>query len=267
MASVEKRIERVAEKLADLPPESAYSPKQLEARRMWAAGFILEDIAEHFGIARTTAAQWINDPTGEKNEERKRRYHGICCDCGGETNGAAGGFSKTPKRCRSCSVQHQRANAKWTRATIIDAIQRWAALHGKPPTATAWNVAMKGRSKLDAERFAAGNYPHLYTVQRNFPSWSAAIEAAGFERSNRGGNQKGPNSLTPEIIQHTRELSDLYGRAEAARRLGISPTAVSKRLKKGTTRNMAKAVTPDEILDREIDHRRARVTTLRARID
>jgi len=67
---------------------------------------------------------------------------------------------------------------------VIDAIQRFAAIHGRPPKARDWHT-----------RDPVNNYPACSTVYRtNHPSnrsapfacWADAIEAAGFPRPTRG---------------------------------------------------------------------------------
>lgn len=66
---------------------------------------------------------------------------------------------------------------KWPRQAIIEAIRRWALEHGAPPTNDQWVKGALGR-------------PTASTVAKEFGSWSAAIEAAGFDRPVRGGNNR-----------------------------------------------------------------------------
>lgn len=66
---------------------------------------------------------------------------------------------------------------KWTKETVIKAIQDWAAEHGRPPTSPEWHNASPD-----------GKYPCFRSVYgpeaegRPFPKWADAIEAAGFPR-------------------------------------------------------------------------------------
>lgn len=69
-------------------------------------------------------AKWCSDRC------RKRQYSTPCIDCGAPTNGSDGNGAKSPKRCALCDHVYRKANAIWTRETIIAAIQRWAAEHG-----------------------------------------------------------------------------------------------------------------------------------------
>lgn len=55
---------------------------------------------------------------------------------------------------------------EWTRDAIVEALQRWAEEHGRPPTQTDWNIA-------------GAYYPRARLVARRFGTWSAALSAAG----------------------------------------------------------------------------------------
>jgi hypothetical protein len=57
---------------------------------------------------------------------------------------------------------------RWERETIIEALQRFVAEQGRPPTAADW-------SRRDPE----GRWPSARTVSDRFGSWRAASEAAG----------------------------------------------------------------------------------------
>lgn len=99
---------------------------------------------------------------------RKYQYGGTCRDCGGHTDGG-NGRALAAVRCAACDRVHRAANRRWTDDAIIDAIRRWNDVHGRPPGATQWARATRGR-----------DYPSLGIVQRSFGTWNAAIAAAGF---------------------------------------------------------------------------------------
>ena len=64
------------------------------------------------------------------------------------------------------------SNKYWTRDRITEAIQEWAAQHGQQPSASEWrHVSVRNKN---------GRYPSVRTVQREFDSWSIAIDSAGF---------------------------------------------------------------------------------------
>lgn len=64
----------------------------------------------------------------------------------------------------------------WTREHVVDAIQRWTALHGRAPGAREWRAAAPG-------------FPSSVTVRERFGTFEAARQAAGvtFLRSNQVG--------------------------------------------------------------------------------
>lgn len=77
---------------------------------------------------------------------------------------------------------------RWGRDEIIEAIRRFAAEHGRPPTTTDWKVPKSER----------GDYPHATLIYRTrshpsrpFELWSDAIVAAGFPRPHRSGPRPG----------------------------------------------------------------------------
>jgi hypothetical protein len=79
--------------------------------------------------------------------------------------------------------------ARWTRESVIVAIQEFHRRYGRPPASTDWNVAhAKALGHPEkVERFYADNcYPHANVVYGGkyglFDSWADAIEAAGLPR-------------------------------------------------------------------------------------
>lgn len=82
-----------------------------------------------------------------------------------------------------------RVRRRWTRETMIAAIQRFATRYGRPPGAADFNPAMVRAAGHDwrAERFYAdADYPTVPSVAREFGSWADAVEAAGFPRPGYG---------------------------------------------------------------------------------
>lgn len=61
----------------------------------------------------------------------------------------------------------------WTAARILVAMRSWSASYGHPPTYEEW-------------RASGSWWPCTSTVMRYFPTWSAAIEAAGLEPLGQG---------------------------------------------------------------------------------
>lgn len=61
---------------------------------------------------------------------------------------------------------HGRTNRPWSRAALIGALQAWADMHGRSPTAMDW-----GR--------AANNHPQARTLLTRFATWNGALRKAG----------------------------------------------------------------------------------------
>lgn len=77
----------------------------------------------------------------------------------------------------AAGLEVRRPASDVAKARIISAIRRFADEHGRPPTCREWK-----RSERD--------HPSSTTVRDRFGSWSAAIEAAGFEPLKRGGHTR-----------------------------------------------------------------------------
>jgi transposase len=153
------------------------------------------DVAESLGIARSTVYQHLSDPTGDAARRRKAKRQNHCVDCGRRTN--TDGSLTPPLRCQACDLQRRRDGARWNRATVIDAIQRWAACHdGRPPTTTEW-VSGAGPT-YPATSAVAGLFGGLFTD---------ALRAAGYE----------PRT-TPEMIARCGRKLGAEGRLERLRR-------------------------------------------------
>lgn len=120
---------------------------------------------------------------------RKSQYDKACSDCGARIDGTTPGGASG--RCRVCAGAERSRRA---RERHIDAIQRWATLHGEPPSSADWcwqNARFKlkdeGRA-LRAEAALREGWPSSQGVIAAFGSWNAAIEAAGFRpRAPHGG--------------------------------------------------------------------------------
>lgn len=85
-------------------------------------------------------------------------------------------------------VETVAARRQWTRETIVEAIQKFAAEHGRPPKADEWV-----RSSLDN--------PTQSTVYLKFGNWGDAIVAAGFERPVRGGKRGNANAAKRSSVR------------------------------------------------------------------
>jgi hypothetical protein len=105
---------------------------------------------------------------------RKRTlYGGICASCGAPTHGD--GLVSVARHCLRCARAQAHANRRWTPETVIAALHRSAQETGESPSATRW---LRG----DRPDYA----PSVGVVQREFGSWSAALEAAGLPQRPAG---------------------------------------------------------------------------------
>lgn len=60
----------------------------------------------------------------------------------------------------------------WTAEAILEAMERWHAQYGKPPTSYDWNVTLSRHPRTELL-----NYPASSTVANVFGGWGAAREA------------------------------------------------------------------------------------------
>lgn len=174
------------------------------ASNLRAVGLSVREIATELEISRSYAADLLSDPDRSKAKARRERYGGRCVDCGAKTDGS-NGRRLAPKRCASCTARFLSDNRYWNQDRVLAAIRRFAAEHGRPPVATEWLTGKHGRK--------GDGYPHVPTVIREFGSWAAAIEAAGFPRPSVGhnsrGKKNGPRIRTEELIQRILDASEV----------------------------------------------------------
>lgn len=149
-----------------------------EAARLRATGMVLREIAERMGISASYAQELVADPSGEAKQERKRRYDGVCVDCGGRVSGTDPARAAPLHRCVPCRRRFEHESRYWTPERVIAAIQEHA---------------------IDGEAPTASDVGSLRTMAvREFGAWSAACEAAGLGSRRPGGSQ--PRRWTRERI-------------------------------------------------------------------
>lgn len=149
------------------------------AQALRAEGKLQREIAVILGVSRSYAgALSSNDPLGEQQRQRRTRYQGVCIDCGGPTDGS-NGFAAAPERCELC---YRITTKVWTREAVIEAIQRFAVEHDRPPYSSDWNHRGRGQG------YPSAGCVYYSTGNRSAPfaTWADAIEAAGFPRPRTG---------------------------------------------------------------------------------
>lgn len=254
---VHRRLDRYPEAIR-LVDEGKARPQVVEVVEILRKGLNGLEIAELLGLGKSTIYQRLSDPTDEKNHNRKLNNHGGTCEnCGGRTSYGKAGEGP----CRFCHECQGKGYAFWTKEKLIEAIQRWARLYGKPPSASEWNSALRPHPD-----YSSGDWPAWNTVAYYFGSWSAGIEAAGFEPHRMGGHPRVP--CTQEELAETASLVDSLGLKEAAERLGLTTWGVERRLAKHKGRNqMGAPLTAQAVIDREIEKADVRIERLREDIE
>lgn len=185
-----------------------------DAQRLRAQGLSITQVAAELGLSRSFTGSLLYDHDGAKERERKRRYAGVCEQCGARTDGS-NGRAKAPSLCAACSVRRQHEERFWTRDAIVDCIQAFAEMYGRPPTAPDWNpsfAAARGDTERAARFREDGAWPFVSVVVREFGSWAAAIEAAGFPRPLVGRYERTPETRAKASASHRGRPSALRGR-------------------------------------------------------
>jgi HNH endonuclease len=161
--------------MALTPEQEAY------VRRMYVPGvFGGPQVAKELGISQRQVYNIVSPGYEVRSRASasawKKRQRGKCEICGAKTSYSGRDGHRTSRWCRDCAAEQ---NRKWTRGQIVEAIQEWAKRRGKPPVATEWR-----RTIVDPDGYVFPTSSMLYQsrLEPLFPSWAAAIEAAGFPR-------------------------------------------------------------------------------------
>lgn len=176
-------------------------------------GLLLREIAERMGVAERTVSEWLSDPDGAKLKARRDSYRGTCVDCGARTNGSSG--RDAPERCNHCFSTLRHEERYWTPDRVVEAIRAYVERHGRVPGAAPETPV--------AQR---NGVPHSVVVAREFGSWNAAIEAAGFEAVPRGRREP-PSSYAVRVAEVVRLYGEGLSLAETGRRVGMSAQGVT----------------------------------------
>lgn len=134
-------------------------------------GLSITAIAREMGISVSYAGELLVDPTGEQAKARKAKY------------------KKPGKRKR-------KSRRKFTRELVIEAIQEWDNIHGRPPYSHEW------ARNTDLPDWV----PSIGTVYNLFGKggWNKAMEAAGFtprkaEPPEWTHTYDKPNPMNPDV--------------------------------------------------------------------
>jgi hypothetical protein len=108
-----------------------------------------------------------------------------------------------------------RRASRYSRAEIVRAIQVWAEQYGEPPAMIDWDPARARRlgHAWRAERFDADQWPSARMVSGHFPSFNAAVEAAGLQPrrtpTRLRPNLAGSSAILEAIVEWTRRYGDV----------------------------------------------------------
>jgi DNA-binding CsgD family transcriptional regulator len=201
-----------------------------EAAKLRAQGLVGRQIAERLHVSQSYAYELLEDPTGELNRERKKKYNGTCESCGAPASYGHSGLA----RCRVCYEDDIKI---WTQDAIVCAIQEWADEHGGiPPSAMDWNPQMAishGRPEKAEKFYADGHWPNVKSAQEQFGSWNAAIAAAGLEPRRIGCYGRPGEFLTDSDRLRIAEMYvEGISASAVAAEFGISPRTVTRTLAK-----------------------------------
>jgi hypothetical protein len=119
---------------------------------------------------------------------------------------------RRPSSVRSAPSVPFRRKPQYTSEEIVEAIRRWAAEYGEPPTLADWEPSRARRLGQDwrAERYQAGSWPSVRMARRHFSTFGDAIAEAGFPRPRRRGT-KARLSGPEEVLRAIREWTTRYG--------------------------------------------------------
>lgn len=166
-----------------ITPSKPFSRKQKArvARELRKKGVSYAEIAAALGISAGYVYELTRDPDGSKSKRRRQARARPCADCGEPTSG----HSYT--RCAACAG---RLRQRWSKETIVAAIQTYAKEFGKVPSVPDFAICDRSR------------FPTPRTVQVVFGSWSAAIEAAGFTPRTRNSPNKTAVLVEEALLRH-----------------------------------------------------------------
>jgi hypothetical protein len=132
------------------------------ARRLAAAGWATSGIAELLGVSRSSVHNYLNA--------------GSCPDCGGPVT------NPTARRCSACAAPQPTVPRVWTREAVREAIQRWYAQFGEPPTYRDWTPSRTAPGRWDADNPRWPSAAIVCDLYRDEPEpWNAALADAGVQ--------------------------------------------------------------------------------------
>jgi Homing endonuclease associated repeat len=159
-------------------------------------GLFDREIAARLGISRSYAHGLRTDPSGEDAKRRKDSYRRPCPKCGRLMTGSDGRGASAPALCLRCTAEEKSEGREWTAGKVLEAIRRWAETRGEAPVSSEWQATTTAQ-RTDPDGF---RYPHVGIVQREFGTWSRAIEEAGFGSRPIGWKRPKEDAVATEYV-------------------------------------------------------------------
>jgi hypothetical protein len=102
---------------------------------------------------------------------------------------------------------------RFSKEDIVASVRAWTAHYGTPPTTRDWEPsrARAANQHWRARRFEKGDWPSAPMVRRQFGTFNAAIEAAGFEPNGPPPRQKAHLSGADQVLAAIVEWTRRYG--------------------------------------------------------
>jgi hypothetical protein len=96
---------------------------------------------------------------------------------------------------------------------VVDAIRRWNALYGEPPTLADWEPsrARERGQEWRIDRFTSGDWPSARIVRYHFGTMSAAIVAAGLRPRRRPTRVRRHMRSADSVLEAIRAWVERYG--------------------------------------------------------
>jgi predicted transcriptional regulator len=188
------------------------------AREMWAEGHTQAQIAKFLNVPPPSVARWTKPEIHERNKAASRAYkqriRGYCIDCGARTAYRGKPGARVSKRCQACQRIYEQTIRKWTPETVVEAILKWTAEHGKRPSIKDWMQAGPDHPALSTT-YSGKNAP--------FKSWGDALRAAGFTDVR---TPPGPGNQLFDRDEARRLYKSGMSGTQIAELYGVSPSAI-----------------------------------------
>jgi hypothetical protein len=123
------------------------------------------------------------------------------------------------------AVSHRRPRGRLTASEIIDAIQRWHAQYGEPPSMADWDPyrARQIGQEWRIERYRDGDWPSAKSVRNHFGRLSEAVAQAGLVPRRQGQHRAQPeHALDERVLLHLAHLRVLHEARPAPESLALA---------------------------------------------